>query len=341
MRSDPRPDRRPDLDTASIIDAYKAGASANSLARLHRTSVWSIINRLQKAGIRVRSSKEQVEKRLNIREEQVREFTGLLDGLLLGDASITRYGYLSLPQTDARRGWLEHTAEQLAVFDVQSKIVSKKLPGRVQYIDGHRVNAKESSVLYTPCYVELMTQRARWYPNGAKRVPEDVVMTALGLAYWFCGDGTGNKNGSLCFCTNSFSEREVRALAEILSVEFDVAASYSKVCRPPVQRVRKPEFKVNVFKRDDAQRFKDLTEAYMPKCCLYKFRHVRSAIPRGSVGAKLSYELAERIRDEYSAGGVSQSLIASRYGVTQMAISAVVRGVIYSAPLPSSAGSAQ
>lgn len=331
MRSDPRPDRRPDLDTAAIIDAYKAGASAHSLARLHRASVWSIINRLQKAGICVRSSKKQVEKHLDIRAEQATEFTGLIDGLLLGDASITRYGYLSLPQTDARRGWLEHAAERLAVFGVHSRIVSKKLPDRVSYIDGHRVNAKESSFLYTPCYVELKAQRMRWYPDGVKRVPEDVVMTPLGLAYWFCGDGTGNKNGSLCFCTNSFSEREVRALAEILSVEFDVAASYSKISRPPVQRVRKPEFMVRVSKRDDAQRFKKLTEVHMPKCCLYKFRHVRCAIPRGSVGAKLTYALAQEIRHQYAAGGVSQTAIAAKYGVTQMAISAVVRGVIYSA----------
>ena len=318
------------MDTAAIIDAYKAGASASSLARLHRASVWSVINRLQKAGIPVRSSKEQVEKHLDIREDQITEFTGLLDGLLLGDASITRYGYLSLRQTDARRGWLEHVAKHLAVFGVSSKIVSNKLPNRAQYIDGHRINTKENSLLYTPCYVELKTQRSRWYPDGVKHIPKDIVITPLSLAYWFCGDGTGNKNGSISFCTNSFSESEVRALAEILSIEFDVAASYSKVHRPPVQRVRKPEFMVKVFKRDDAQRFKDLTEMYMPECCLYKFRHVRYAIPRGSVGAKLTYAMAQEIRRQYAAGRVSQTAIAAKYDVTQMAISAVIRRVIYS-----------
>lgn len=333
MRSDPRPDRRPDLDTGAIIEAYESGTSAASLSRQHHASLWSILNRLKKAGVKVRSSNEQNEKRLDLPKGRLAEFIGLVDGLILGDGSISARGSFSLEQVDTRRGWLEHVATQLTELGVDSRIIPRAAPRKLSYIDGRQINVHASSVLYTPCYAELKVQRARWYPNGGgKQVPADVTMTPLGLASWFCGDGSGDKQGLICFYTNSFTERDVRALAAKISLEFNVSARCAKIHRPPKHRTTRTEseFKVVVSKRDDAQRFKDLTEALMPECCLYKFQHVRRAIPRGSLGAKLSQEKADEIREKYSAGAV-QTALATEYGVHQTAISAVVSGKTYRA----------
>ncbi len=48
-----------------------------------------------------------------------------------------------------------------------------------------------------------------------------------------------------------------------------------------------------------------------------------------SANAKLSPSDVTLIRDVYSAGGISQQQLASRYGVHQMTISKVVRGSSY------------
>jgi len=327
--------RRPDLQVASaaIVDSYKAGTSASSLARQHHTDTGTVVAIIKKAGIGIRTSKEQVEKHLFIRPEMVEEFTGLMDGLLLGDGSLSPFGQFRLSQTDARRAWLDIVAERLAGFGVSSRIVPHGKARRVRFKDERFINPKNSSVLYTPCYREMKDLRARWYPDGIKHVPADVVMTPLGLAYWFCGDGTADKRGVISFCTNCFSEHDVIALSGKLSVEFDVAARCVETNRTPHLRDRR-EFLIRISKRDDAQRFKALTEMYVPECFQYKFKYVRRAIPRGSTKAKLSFALAQEIRNRFAAEDVSQASLARDYGVTPTAIKAILRGWLYQ-PTPS------
>ncbi len=38
----------------------------------------------------------------------------------------------------------------------------------------------------------LDEQRQRWYPNGRKEVPEDLILTPECIANWFAGDGSSN-----------------------------------------------------------------------------------------------------------------------------------------------------
>ena len=327
--------RRPDLQVASaaILDSYKAGASASALARQHHTDTGTIVDIIKRAGVGIRTSKEQVEKHLFIRSEMVEEFTGLMDGLLLGDGSISPFGQFRLSQTDARRAWLDIVAARLAGFGVSSRIVPHGKARRVRLKDERLINPKNSSVLYTPCYREIKDLRARWYPNGIKHVPANVVLTPLGLAYWFCGDGTADKRGVLSFCTNCFAEHDVIALSGKLSVDFDVAARCVGINRTPHLRDRR-EFLIRISKRDDAQRFKALTEMYVPECFQYKFKYVRRAIPRGSTKAKLSFALAQEIRNRFAAEDVSQASLARDYGVTPTAIKAILRGWLYQ-PTPS------
>lgn len=59
----------------------------------------------------------------------------------------------------------------------------------------------------------------------------------------------------------------------------------------------------------------------------------RQVLPRGkgekSGNAKLSNSQAEEIRKLYKSGGLSQQKIADMYGVNQMAISKITRGLTY------------
>ncbi len=63
-------------------------------------------------------------------------------------------------------------------------------------------------------------------------------------------------------------------------------------------------------------------------------RQRRKGVATGSSNgrSKLTYEQAAEIRALYAASGLSQDKIAARYGVSQFAISAIVRNKRYKEP---------
>ena len=313
---------RTDLDVTTLVEAYKAGTSAASLARQYQANIWTILDRLRKAGVSIRPNKEQNEKHLNLPSSQITEFVGIVDGLLLGDGWIDPRGCLGLGQAKIRQGWLDELAVRLAAIQVASRVV------RIQPHDctlGKRtIRYKGGGLLYTPAYVEMQQQRLRWYPNGIKRVPADVSFDPIAVAYWFCGDGTYNSNGVLLFCTNGFRKNEVRLLATRLSTAVGIDAR----CVPVSTSARPGEFTVLVSKRDHALRLKEFIEPHVPECCRYKFQYVRAAIPPGSAQAKLSASQAAEVRSRY-ANGEKQAPLAAEFGVTQSAISRIVRNEVH------------
>ena len=266
----------------------------------------------------MRSSKAQNERRLDLCASQMAEFIGIVDGLLLGDGSIDPNGSLRLGQAKIRQGWLEELADRLKTLQMVSRTIPV-LP-RDSVIEGRKTHYMGGGHLYTPTYIELQQQRLRWYPDGIKRVPKDVSLAPVAIAYWFCGDGTYSRDGALMFCTNGFRKREVNFLASRLSEAVGIDA----YCSPS----RPGEFIVRVNKRDDALRLKNFIEPHVPECCRYKFKHVRAALPRGYVQAKLTICQAVEVRSRH-ADGEKQVLLASEFGVTPSAISRIVRGQVH------------
>lgn len=297
----------------ALVAEYQE-ASASSLARKYGTSVWTIINRLETAGVRIRSNKEQNEKRLNLSEAQNELFLEVVDGILLSDGSIDPKGCLRLEQSHAHAGWLEHIVTQWNSIGGSARSVP--ISPRERTIDGRKVFSGGGFLLYTPCYVELQEQRARWYPRGIKRVPSDVVLSPLSLAYWICGDGTYDKQGALFFCTNGFLKKEIHRLAQLLT-DFGVRAR----CVPVPSRRR--QWKIAITQRDASEQLRTRTEAHMPECFLYKFAHVRAAIPRGTAQTKLTPEQVTQIRERC---GTRQGLLAREFGVSQTTISRILCG---------------
>jgi len=266
---------RPDLDRAmnTIIASYKDGESVASLARRFDANYWSIATRLRKKGIRILSEEERSERRLNFGtgaagRANAGVLRALVDGLMLGDGSIHPKGYVQIEQTKRRRGWLTHIEGVLQSIGAECRII--KIPPRTRTIEGRTVHSKGGNLLYTPCYVELKAERARWYPKGVKRVPDDVDLSPLALAYWFAGDGTYDEQGAVFFCTNGFLRKHVKQLAGRLTA-LGVPARCVSV------PARENEFKISVTRRDDAQAFKEIVEPHMPACCRYKFKYVRAA----------------------------------------------------------------
>jgi hypothetical protein len=308
---------RSDLEGPALLEEYQSGTSAAALARKYRASLWSVLSRIRKAGIKVRSNKEYNEKRLNLNAEQGLRLLALVDGFLLGDGSIDPKGCLRLEQTKRRRGWLVQVAALFSKLGVSTKLL--KIPPRTRMLEGRVLCSKGGHLLYTPCYVEFQEQRKRWYPKGVKRVPQDVDLSPCSLANWFAGDGTYDTSGSLFLCTDGFLKTEVVRLAQ-----GRCALGIHASCIPGQ---REAQFKVAILRRDEAQLFKEAVEAHLPACCYYKLQHVRPT---------LTIEALSRAHRKYSDAverkivaarmrGLSWSVLAVKFGINKSTICHIVK----------------
>jgi hypothetical protein len=57
-------------------------------------------------------------------------------------------------------------------------------------------------------YSDLLNENKRWYVNGKKIVPKDIIISPISCYWWFIGDGY-NTNGNVYLCTDCFSKKEV------------------------------------------------------------------------------------------------------------------------------------
>ncbi len=56
-------------------------------------------------------------------------------------------------------------------------------------------------------YHDLLDENKRWYPDGEKIVPKDIMITPLSCYWWFVGDGYTSE-GNAYLCTDSFTKED-------------------------------------------------------------------------------------------------------------------------------------
>ena len=257
---------RINIDIKELSDKYKSGLSASVLASHYDVSVWSVITRLRKFGIEIRKNQNEIF--INLTSENKRKFLDIVDGLLLGDGSIDLHkSFLRLEQCEARYCWIEQVSRCLYDIGCDHKILPIK--PRIRQIEGRQVKSKPANLLYTRSYSEFKYQKSRWYPEGKKRVPRDLILSPVTMAHWFAGDGTYNSNGILSFCTNGFVREDTEYLAESLC-KLDIESNIMNTCR-------EGQFTIGIYKIEDVLRLKDMIEPFLPECCKYKLRFVRSS----------------------------------------------------------------
>lgn len=297
-----------------MISRYVGGESASALARSHGISTWQVLNRLRVANVRIRSSSEAVERRLDVKDPSA--LIALVDGLVLGDGAFDAKGYFRIDQGTARIGFLDTVAGALESFGCDSKRLS--LPPRDRPVEGRTAHYNGGQLLYTPSYLEFRELRARWYPKGIKRVPSDLVLTPQGVAFWFCGDGTYCKSGTLTFCTQAFTKKEVQRLAGALGA-FGIVAR----CVP----LTRGKHRIWISDKEEALKLKALVWDFVPECCRYKFRYCRA--PKKDfvrIPAKFDRETVREIR---AVTNESRASLARRFGSSYSTIAMVLdrRGV--------------
>jgi transposase len=314
------PQRRLLLEPRSLITAYQAGTSALELARRYGCSLNVVLSRLREVGVRIRPAGERhTVKELGLNPSKAARFKEIVDGLLLGDGCINNAGVLQVAQSVRRVGWLRAIMRLCSELEIACGMTPARAPKRVSYIEGRPVRGGASRTFYAHTYKETKEQRLRWYPHGTKRVPRDFVVTPLSVALWYCGDGTGSKNGTMEFCTQGFLRADVCKLARRLAETFQVHAYVGQATDGPV---------VRIDRRDDAFKIKQLIKAFVPRCCVYKLKYIRPAIPRGRALRRLTPAQVRRIR-EASGRGVTGSVLSRRYGVSEVSIGNIVKRKIY------------
>ena len=171
----------------------------------------------------------------------------VLDGLMLGDGCLFKYKpthnpYLAICRQYTDRAYLEYHREIFEPFIVQP-IIDK-------FVFDHRTKQTyNSSRLVTRHNSAMDSVYERWYQNGIKHIPNNLILTSVVVATWFCDDGwvgfssKSNKGLRLKMSTHGFAHDDVVALAEMLNRRYvygfkvykDHDASYISAAHMPTK----------------------------------------------------------------------------------------------------------
>ena len=242
---------RQQLNEASLVSEYIAGRSESWLSAHFKVSRSSVHRRLVSAGVPLRGVVEAsnlLRFKIFTESEEVLE---LLDGLLLGDASVGDHqaseARLEVSQRRDRRAWLDLIEAVLRKYGIESSVRDRK---------------KRGFQLRTLKYVSFTKQRHRWYPRNTKTVPLDVRVGPVALAHWYWGDGSTGADGyRMVFNTQGFSRRSVDFLRKRLREVYG--------WRLRVHRNRK-DFVLAVGRKEDRVALVDLIKPHCPPCFTYK-----------------------------------------------------------------------
>jgi hypothetical protein len=310
---------RHDLNVSEITKAYTEGESAASIARRLNCSVWSIITRLNRAGVKVRPSVEQTARHLgdNGYPPNLGLVLETLEGVMLGDGSMDPKGCLRLTQRDSCVGWLNSLQVSLREWGCESTLHPLAARNYTPDIKGRLIKQGPANLLYTVCYREFKPQLERWYPRqGKKVVPRDLTLTPLSVAHWLCGDGMRNQGG-IAFCTNSFSKEDVEYLVYLFFRDLGVHAHVR-----PVGSHRLGEYNVHITRRQEAYNLAKMVRPYLPNCFLYKVDTITAPT---IVNKKLSALSVKEIRQSK----LTPEELALKFDVSLASVCGVLDGTRY------------
>jgi hypothetical protein len=307
-------------DTEAVVRAYSEGVSALQLSVKHGVSLNTVLRRLRDAGVEIRKTGRQPPLVLQLAPEKALRLREIVDGLQLGDGSMDSEGPLRLTQCVKHEPWVRTVQALFDGVGVPCKVIPVK-HSRSSKIKGRELKPFTGFQLYTPAYQEFKNERLRWYPRGKKRVPDDVCLTPLSVALWFCGDGNGPRTGTLSFCTQGFNAHDVDLLGRRLSRLVGIRAV----------RGNSPDgYVLKVLRRDDAVRLRDFMQEHIPEVFRYKLQHVRGATRKGEHQRKLTEAQVREIRASYApTGSTSARQLAEQFNVSWVTIYNIVNRKIY------------
>ena len=170
---------------------------------------------------------KQVPKTLSLRQDQI------ITGLLLGDGHlekrvITHNAILRVERSIKDKLYLMDNFNEFKSFCASEPYIRRK--DNLEFIS------------FRTRSVELFNNfHYLWYKNKIKVIPNNLALTPLICAIWFCDDGFIYKNRkkiAIRFSTQSFSEIEVKKLCKQLNTILDVNFRVSKIKAIGTNKIR-------------------------------------------------------------------------------------------------------
>lgn len=239
------------VDVSLLLRLHNEGKTESEIARLLGVGRAVVKNRLVAANVPRRTNYAANMLRRK-RTFEIDPVLDLIDGLLLGDASIeydgVSEGRLELTQRKACVEWLEEVQVRFSEVGVKSLISNR---GSIR---GYQ--------LRTGKYATFSEQRKRWYPNGKKIVPRNVQLSPESIAHWYFGDGVVENNGyRISLCTDGFEWEDVRFLIQRMYVLYGLEMKIYPHQNKP---------RISLQKKKSRISFIGLIRPYALPCFLYK-----------------------------------------------------------------------
>lgn len=230
------------------------------------------------------------------------EQQAVIEGSLLGDGHLTKprgkgNSAFSKTQTARRREYLDWSHDLLGDY-------SSSVNEYDSWAKGKKYRKSKLICHALPVFTEL---RNKWYPDGIKIVPRDIVLSPLSIAIWFFDDGSNYVPNRQCkFATYSFTTEDCEVLCKQL-MEHKIN---SYITPKNIIQVRTSSYKTLV----------DLVRPYM----IWDFFKHKIQYRDSELKFTTSDE-ANEMQKLYS-GGMKQTDIAEKLGKSLSVVSNVLRG---------------
>ena len=253
----------------------------------------------------------------------------IIAGSMLGDGHfhkiIRNNSYFTKQQCVKYKEYIEWHYEQFLPYSKptaeifsKEKIIWNKETSTIERIsDVKKLCGYVFKTCLHPCFTEL---RNYWYPHGKKIIPNDLVLTPLSIAIWFCDDGCNSYNNrEAVIATQSFSMDEAYFLLDLLK-EFEIKGRVVTKISPRTG-VHQPILKMNSTSYDNLIH---LIKPYVPWACMKHKIKWRKALKQWEYSNKLSENDVLNVYEMIKTH--KRKEIAKFYDVHEHTISSILRG---------------
>jgi hypothetical protein len=230
------------------------------------------------------------------------EHRSLINGSLLGDGYLTKpkYGNSAFTKNQCVAHYDYLLWHHEVMGDLSSSLIKSSTNAEGKQYWRHRFSTRSH-----PWFTEA---RRKWYPEGKKIIPHDLVLDPLTVAVWFFDDGSNVLSSRLVsFATHCFSSEEVDFLGSRLAGLFGFKWYRNS---DGVLRIKPESYKA----------FVDLVKPYMKWPC---FDH--KVVYRDSELRMVREEDVPKLVEWYKEGK-TMSWIADEIGTSISSVSSILRG---------------
>jgi LAGLIDADG DNA endonuclease family protein len=192
-----------------------------------------------------------------------------IDGIIISDGHYRVSGNpplsssMDISQRSDRADWIEIIRSVFEEHGIISVVTSRDGGTRLLK-SGKLLNVSPSVYLRTISYRNLLSERIRWYPDGKKIVPRDLVITdPRFLANWYMGDGNVSTSTGILrigLHTNGFIEEDAQWLSRQFDSQLSMHSAVGHWNNQPILQIT----------HKNAAKFIDLVRPFVTKSFEYK-----------------------------------------------------------------------